>query len=367
PYMPWPPLIGIVLQFLLTPFLLSALGLKIGLGPDSHGFIALITTIIWMGLGILVYYGYSQPREHEKLEEETPTIATEQAPKPERAEREQRVLVPIANPESVDQLMRTALDIAEEQHAELEVMSIVTVPQQTPLSEGQQFVGEERAVLDQALDFAEEYNSEVPVSGRIRIGHDVSQAILNTVRQDDVDVVLMGWRGRGRRRDYVLGSNVDEVVTQARCDVLVERIGPAKRVDSILVPTAGGPHAEFAAEIARAIARANDAQVEVVYVSRAGGQGTGDGALERAAGILEGVDAETTLLEGGDVADTIVERSADHDITIVGASREGLLQQLVFGAIPEEVGRRADNTVIMAKRYLGLRSRLSRWFRNRRD
>jgi len=365
PYMPWPPLIGIVLQFLLTPFLLSALGMEIGLGPDSHGFIALVTTVLWMGLGIAVYYGYSERKEEEKLEEEAPTVVAEQAPASERSSRDQRLLVPIANPESVEQLMRTAFDLAEERNADIEVVSVVAVPPQTPVSEGRQFASEEREVIDSALEFAKEERPEIPVSGKIRIGHDVSKAILNTIEQDDIDIVLLGWRGRGRRADYVLGSNVDQIVTEARCDVLVERMGPTGEVSSILVPTAGGPHAEFAAEIAHAIAVPNDARVEVLYISTATDE-NGDTVLEETAAILDGVDTDTTLVENGDIVEEIVDRSGVHDITVIGASRESLLEQLVFGAIPEEVGRRAKNTVIMAKRDLGITSRVTRWFRGYR-
>ena len=64
----------------------------------------------------------------------------------------------------------------------------------------------------------------------------------------------------------MLGSVVDSVVTNADCDVLVERIGPEAAVESILVPTAGGPHAEFATEVAGAIARTTGATVEAVRV-----------------------------------------------------------------------------------------------------
>jgi len=374
PYMPWPPLIGIVLQFLLTPFLISALGLQVGLGQDSHGFIALVTTIIWMGVGLVIYYSYAEPREEAKMEEETPTVVTEQAPAAERATRDQQLLVPIANPESVEQLMRTALDLAEERDAEIEVMSVVTVPQQTPPSQGRQFVDEERAVIERAIEFAESESPDIPVSGTVRIGHDVSKAILNTVEQDDIDLVLMGWRGRGRRRGVALGGNVDDVVTKARCDVLVERIGPAAdaesigAVDSILVPTAGGPHAEFAADIARAIALRNDATVEVLYVTDPDGEQPDPNSLvESTVAALEGIETETSIVESTDVVDVIVDRSVGHDLTVIGASRDSLLQQLVFGAIPEEVGRRAQNTIIMAKSHRDIRSRLSRWLRSYRQ
>ncbi len=263
PYMPWPPLIGLVLQFILTPFLLLELGLTPGIGPQSEGFVALITTVIWMGLGLAIYYGYSRNKEAEKREEETPTVVTERVP----SEADNRIVVPIANPESAPQLMRTATSIARDRNAEILVMSIVTVPQQTPLEEGREFVDNQRAVLKEAMTVAED--SDVPVSGTIRIGHDISKAILNTVEQYDADTVLMGWKGQrtSQRRDIVLGSNVDTVVQNAPCDVLVERIGPeAKRAKSILVPTAGGPHAELAAEVAEHVARSNDATVEIVHV-----------------------------------------------------------------------------------------------------
>jgi nucleotide-binding universal stress UspA family protein len=69
---------------------------------------------------------------------------------------------------------------------------------------------------------------------------------------------------------------------------------------------------------------------------------------------------ETRFIEADDVADGIVEESENFDLVVVGATREGLLQQLVFGSIPEEVGKRAEGAVIMAKRNLGVRSRLRR-------
>ncbi len=65
------------------------------------------------------------------------------------------------------------------------------------------------------------------------------------------------------------------------------------------------------------------------------------------------------------MVDTIVDLTDEYDLTVLGASREGLFQQLLFGAIPEQVGQRAENTVVMAKRHLGITSRLKRWFRRR--
>jgi nucleotide-binding universal stress UspA family protein len=86
-------------------------------------------------------------------------------------------------------------------------------------------------------------------------------------------------------------------------------------------------------------------------------------SLDETGRLLDGVEYETQLVEGEDVADAIVDASADYDLTIIGATREGLLQQIVMGAVPQTVGREAHSRVIMAKRDLGIASRLRRWFR----
>ncbi|GAD52378.1 hypothetical protein MBEHAL_1138 [Halarchaeum acidiphilum MH1-52-1] len=366
PYMPWPPLVGIVLQFILTPFLVYELGLQaLGIGTSNEGLIALVTTIIWMGLGLVVYYAYAQEKEAEQLEKETPTVITEQEP----SEADYQVVVPVANPETADQLMRTAIDLARENGGEILALSVVTVPQQTPLNEGRKFVGDERELLEHAIDIAED--ADVPVSGTVKIGHDVSTAILNTIEQHDSDAVLMGWRGRARSRDIVLGSNVDEVVTGAKCDVMVERIGGRiEDVQRILLPTAGGRHAELAGEIAQAIAHTTNARVDVAHVIPAG---SSESDHEDALGVVnalasqfhDDIAVQTRVLEG-DVVESIVDASEEYDLTIIGASRESLLQQLVFGAVPEAVGERAKSTVIMAKRHGSVRSWVSRWFRSKR-
>lgn len=364
PYMPWPPLIGIALLLVLLPFLIYELGLEaIGIGTGNEGLIALTVTVVWMGLGALVYYGFAKEKEAEKIEEETPTILTEQSP----ANTNHQIVVPIANPESASRLMKTAISLATDRDGEILVTSVVTVPQQTPLDQGRQFVEDEREILTEVMQIAKD--ADIPVSGTIRIGHDVSKAILNTITQSDCDTVLMGWKGQhqSQRRDIVLGSNVDTVAQNADCDVLVKRIDTDTdtRIESILIPTAGGPHAEYAAEIADAIATANGGHIDIVHVvdPNADESERSDATelLEETEASIDTTPVETRLIEGTDVVETIAEYSEDYDLTLVGATREGLFQQLVFGSVPEQIGWRAKSTVIMAKRHLGITSFVSRF------
>jgi amino acid transporter/nucleotide-binding universal stress UspA family protein len=328
---------------------------------------ALLFGLLAEAVGVVAWFAVVARPSAEEIEREAPTVVEAIEP----TERDFRLLVPIANPEHVEQLMRTARDIAADRGGEILVVSVATLPEQTPLSEGTSRVDQQRAVIERAM--AVEVGgggADVPVHGVVRIAHHVDRAIVHTVDQHDADAVLMGWRGRpSRRRDVVVGSTVDTVVREADCDVLVERIGPAGEVDSILLPTAGGPHARYAAEVARAIAHTTGATVVVerVVAPDAGEREreTARTSVEETAALLEDVPSETRLVEGANVAATVVERTRDHDLTIVGATREGLLQQLVFGSVPETVGREGSGTVVMAKRNSGVTSRLrellSRW------
>ncbi|MCO8245951.1 MULTISPECIES: amino acid permease [unclassified Haladaptatus] len=361
PFMPWIPILGIVFQLLLTPFLLTSLGLR----PWEDGFTALVTMAAWFAIGIAVWYAYSEEKEMEKLEQETPTVVSHRATE----RRDYQLVVPIANPENADQLMQTAIDLARENDGEILVTSVVTVSPQTPLSQGRQFVTDEKEnVLSRAIQIGED--ADVPVSGTIRIGHDVADAILNTIDQHDSTAVLLGWQGgdQARRRDIVLGSTVDRIAQDAQADVLVERIGESASsdIDSILVPMAGGPHAEYATTIAEAIARPENARVEILHIiSPDASESDRQEAQELVNGAAEEFDAdgevETAVIESDDVSNAILEHSADFDLTVIGATREGLLEQIVFGAVPEEIARRSENIVIMAKKNLGITSLIQRW------
>lgn len=114
-----------------------------------------------------------------------------------------------------------------------------------------------------------------------------------------------------------------------------------------------------------AVARANGATVDLLHVlppdADSARRAEGEAALDCAANLLADVETERSLATAGDVAGTIVDRTADHDLTVDGATQEGLFQQLVFGATPESVALGSRSTVVMAKRNLGVSARLRGW------
>ena len=346
PFVPVVPVIAILANFILV---------------TQVEFQALIIGLIAEAVGVVFWFGYMRSAREEAEGEEEVLAATVHSPVTER-EREEQILVPIARTENVEQLMRTAVDIAEDRDAELLVMSGITVPEQTPFSSADEFVDDEKEVVDEAIAFTEE--TDVPVHGLVRVGHKPEHIILRTIDQHDCDGVLMGWGGKGhRRRDIALGTTVDDVVHEADVDVFVERIGEGSgtSVESILVPTAGGPHSELAGEVAGAIARSEDAECTVVHVvdpnEDEDGRADAEKILEETGAVIGTSSVDKKVLEGDDIAERVLQESENHDITVVGATRRSRLRQVVFGAVPETIGRQAKNITIMTKRQAEKRER----------
>ena len=269
------------------------------------------------------------------------------------------LVVAVANPATVEQLMRTAVDLASDHDGQIRVVTVVHKPVTSPFalfSEERikrEFAEDQQAILDEVAAVSED--APVPVQRSLLVGSSVSDAILSAVEDADADALLLGWQDRSRPSDFVLGTTVDPVIRRAPCDVFVERVGTtADEVDAILLPTDGGPHIDAATDLAGAISRANDATVSVVsYVHRGANDAEREAAREHvgvARERLPDVRVDTEVREVDDVADAIVAAAADRDLVVLGATREAGVRRRLVGAVAETVGRRATVPVVIAKR-----------------
>ncbi|WP_138005520.1 universal stress protein [Halalkalirubrum salinum] len=268
------------------------------------------------------------------------------------------LLVPVANPETAARLLDTAIDIAHGQSMRIVVLHVVEVPPQVPLSAGDSLLeddGEEVQVLEDAVEQATD--AGVSVESRMRYARDIATGIVGAVDVHDADALLVGWRGRPRRRDIILGSFLDRILGEAPCDVFVKRIRtPSRHIDSILVPVAGGPHCELAVELAGTIASQLDATVHLLHVTHpeidASTQEDTSTLLQNYGSPLSEIDigVESTTLRSDHVAGAITDETTNHDLTILGATREPFLKRKLVGSVAEGVGRAAASSVILTRK-----------------
>ncbi|WP_134671194.1 universal stress protein [Halorussus marinus] len=265
-----------------------------------------------------------------------------------------RVAVAVGNPDNVDQLVRTAIDVARDRGGEVVVVAVRVTPRESPFGLftdeviARELGGERRALLDRAVDVAS--GTDVPVRGRLFVAGSVADGVLHAIDELDCGCLVVGWQDR-TRENAILGTNVDRIVRRADADVLVEKIGAvADGVEAVLLPVAESPNADLAAAVARAIAAGNDARVDLLRVADSPAQEpAARELLADASGRFGSVPVETEV-RVGDVADAIVAASADRDVTVLGATRTGQIRRRVVGSTPRAVGRRAEGSVIVAKK-----------------
>ncbi len=343
PFFPYIPIIAIVAQLILAIWLIDM------------SIIAWIVAGTWIISGFVIYYAYSKGRA---IVEEEVTVLREVR---ELVRKEYQILVPVANPANAARLIDYAARIAKAKDGEILVMSMAIVPEQTPISEAGRFVAESEEAINEALKRAPE---DIPLHSTVRYGHNAARGITGAIKEHGSNMVILGWRGRSRLRDFALGSTIDPVVEKASCDTIVVKLDSDVQPKKILVPIAGGPHSPLALEIGGIMAESFGAEITAVHVLRR--DTTEQQAREMIEPILESIKDKSKIdsvkfIGPGDVVDLIIAESHDYDMIIIGSAGGRLYQQVVFGSIPERIGKESDKIVMMVKKNLGIRSWLQKW------
>ncbi|WP_411963957.1 universal stress protein [Haloferax sp. YSMS24] len=263
------------------------------------------------------------------------------------------VLVGIESLDNVQQLVRTAGDLADLGAGAVRLVTVAVKESDSPFR-----VFSDETIVREFADSSHELLDRVTTPEGVDIERDVlvarsaAKGLLAAVKETDPAALVVGWRAHERRTDAVFGTTVDALVERAPCDLYVERVGhEANGVDSVLFPVAGGPHVDTAARAAVAIAARNDARVLVFSVGTSSDTATFVAEGRKALADVDGpeVPVETMVRESDDVTDAVVDEAAAHDVVVMGATRKGSLRRKLVGSVPRRVVERTDRTVILAR------------------
>ena len=269
-----------------------------------------------------------------------------------------RILIPVANPLTAEELVRLGAALADARTGELTALGIVEVPEGMPLSEGATRARHARRLLQRVLDFAPEGTALHPI---VRIGRHAAEGIVEAAAEQEADLIIFGWGGKsaagrdGASGGPVFSPTIDEVVRESPCDIAVVKQRGAHQIRRILVPVRGGPHAELAMRFADAIARRHDAQVGVLHLVPPGITLAVRAQAERALAsfIKQHVRgrAEPLLREAANVRNAILREAEKADLVVMGASANpgGDGETYLFGALPEAIATRAKPSVVVVK------------------
>ncbi len=292
-----------------------------------------------------------------------------------------RLLLPVANPATAEELVRIAASLVDPKSGTLTALGIVEVPEEMPLSEGAARARQARRLLQRVHDYVPPGTRIEPI---VRIGRHAADGILEVAREDTPDLIVFGWAGTGghgvprsagpsaaggpttapqrrsRRKTaeapagQVYSPTIDAVLREAPCDIAVVKqrgTGPRRR---ILVPVRGGPHAELAVRFAATLAERDGATLTVLHLLPSGASAAVRAQAEKALAAfirrLAPGGAEPLVRETSNVRAAIVREAADADLLVLGASAVEAGNELsLVGSLPEEIADRAPCSVMVVR------------------
>jgi nucleotide-binding universal stress UspA family protein len=146
-----------------------------------------------------------------------------------------RILVPIIDPRSQEQLIGLAALLAKVNEGKTIAVNVVKAG-----SAQQNDFAMYRDLLGRTPEILNDPQSEIELIPRLAETH--AKGILYTAQEQNASIILMGWRGKRTLRESLLGSVLDEVIWGSDTPVMVAKLSVplngTERVAFVLPPKA---------------------------------------------------------------------------------------------------------------------------------
>lgn len=137
----------------------------------------------------------------------------------------EKILVPVDGSDYSFRAVKAAASIAEKYGSKITLLYVVDVPARNPL-----YIPELAAIPEHVVDDLEREGKKVlskaaaefkgtEVSSVVRVGHPAGEILDET--ENGYDLVVIGSRGLGELKGFLLGSVSDRVSHHARCAVMI--------------------------------------------------------------------------------------------------------------------------------------------------
>ncbi|MFZ0513003.1 MAG: amino acid permease [Candidatus Nitrosopolaris sp.] len=193
PFFPVIPIAGVFLKLGLALYLLVT-------QPMSW-----VISALWIVVGFALYRMYTFKKE---IEHYAPLVTSEG----DSTRKEYRILIPYT-PENPDRLIKYAIRVAIENDGEVNVLRVLTVPNQTPLSAGIAFADAARKSFEPLEKMLEQEN--ILNHYLFRISHNANEAVLATIEEQKIDLIIT---------DFETYRNNRVLQMLVTCNVLAIRI-----------------------------------------------------------------------------------------------------------------------------------------------
>lgn len=279
----------------------------------------------------------------------------------------QKILVPVDGSHSCLHAKMLAALIAKKFQSKVTVIHVVTHEFMHPELKAQyqlppsilheienSYLKAGRKIIRNAEELFREEGMEV--DARLVTYEDPAETVLELVKEEGYDLVVIGNRAKTQAERFSLGSVSEKVARHAACPVLVVKQRP--KVSKILAAIDGSEHADQALEYAIQLAKKHRAKITLLHVEQAkllrlepkAIESVGERILSDAATKIEEVDFDKRL-EFGSPAETIIKvaKKENHDLIIVGSRGLSSVKRFFLGSVSDDVSMHARCSVLIVR------------------
>ncbi|OGS48185.1 MAG: hypothetical protein A3K68_06590 [Euryarchaeota archaeon RBG_16_68_13] len=308
----------------------------------------------WLAVGLILHW-FAGGREALRRPGGSPGIELTDilAGSEEEVELEKyRVFLPLREFED-HALVDFGARVAKARGGELSLLNVVEVPRNLPPKAVRFRYVDERI---KGLQKLARIGGGLGVDTRpvVKIGSKVYEIILDTIREEAVNLLVMGWRGarvEGDRR--ILGSNIDYLIENAPCDVVVFKTpGLVRPLRRLVIVTSPIWSLRGIGELALVLADEDRAAIEVLGL--AGEPGEAERLKQEAEPFLRrchmlGLPVEHKILYSRYWESVALQESEGASVLLIRASSPGGLRKYALGPVEDRVVKLAKCPVVILR------------------
>lgn len=267
----------------------------------------------------------------------------------------EKLFLPIDGSKFSEGAVREAINLAKTCSSKLFALSVVEVnPEFEALAPGpvEKMGKETRQYLELVKSRASKEGVECEII--VHEGEEPFQYIVDEAAKKQVEMIIMGKRGRTGLKRLMMGSVTAKVVGHAPCKVLIVPKDAKLDLDRILIATDGSKYSEAAYSEAISIAKRSGGSLIVLSVVKK--KENLPAAKESVDMVKKVADKEgikiETLTPKGEPFETIIKTAEQKKVglIVVGSHGRTGLDRLLMGSVTERVIGHANCAVLVVKK-----------------
>ena len=304
---------------------------------------------VWLGLGVILYFGLFAGRAQAVdafTEALDPRLGVLRGRSP-------LVLVPVANPDTAQRLVRLANALAIPVVGRVVLLTVVRRPSDfaAAQAETEKALRDAQAVVGQALS-ASLAAGHAP-EALMTIAADPWNEIVRVAEARSCESLLVGFSSLEHPGNV---QHIEDLLNRVECDVVVLRAPKAWSLSErtkIIVPVGGrGGHDALRARLLGSLGRAGLTDVRFVQVTDQRLTASAKAQQERALRVFAEEETygapDTKLIESDDTLEALIHEAGPHDLFILGLQHER--SKRLFGKLALQVARKTEAATLMISR-----------------